>query len=615
MVSSFQLNLSEITSLATALLSAFPERTALNSLTLKHLGNTLDYYIPANSGLDVGGPDLVRAAIAKGCVEQLIGGALLQNPGNLELSGFIKKLPSEARSAYPKRRQDAVPRNSSPSEVDSIAKLLSACPCMTETGESSIPYRLFIRLPLDIAQELAQKYAKKQTFNWSQELAKIFACWQGGLQLLTAIVVEQDGALSKVRELDDFITEILPRRQSELSLVELTQNALGITISNEGLNAVLRLFELPLRSLELTWQTGAQTKILPAVIRCLAEAGGTKDFLSEFYTGLKSYAASEAAAAPPNQDANNPGSSNPGIITAATVTGSALSYLLVVIAPSCEVADKYTTKIWSVNQSGQAHNLFDDGTARDIDEIGAAIVDIRKRIAACKCANLDNLQVEFIVPRNLLCCQIEHWQWKVGRRNEKLGVLHPAVLRSFERAYDQELDDTRDSWQSKWRLLQDPAQLSQDSIVWAPAVEPADQKNTLSARLMRREVVCLALTSPPLGVPDNALTDAIETSFDAGVPAVVWLHETTALQRSESEAGQSAEVEAMQARQQQLREELTQQDIRELPNWAHERRRDAAERPAQKGIGSNLKVLWDAPDRPPPDACIQRESIGKRSTK
>jgi len=198
---------------------------------------------------------------------------------------------------------------------------------------------------------------------------------------------------------------------------------------------------------------------------------------------------------------------------------------------------------------------------------------------------VEDLTVEFCLPRRLLCSDVDHWIVTAGRSTPvKIGIQHRVIVRSLERAHNMELWP---SWKSKWSRLQSQRLGSGglDGSV-APFLicneEDCENQESLYARLRNYYVICLALALIP---PDLPLprADILDTVLDAGIPIALWPRHC---------------VDHLQASLDSL---LSGCDLSELPKLVWKLRLEAASKRDEGHLGHRLTLLWDDPDRLPPD--------------
>lgn len=182
--------------------------------------------------------------------------------------------------------------------------------------------------------------------------------------------------------------------------------------------------------------------------------------------------------------------------------------------------------------------------------------------------------VEFLLPLELIDDDLETLPVRFGGEVREIGTVCPVVVRPLDRMAQA---DWRQAWQDGWRELDvrghryDPA-----AIAWAGA-DPFD-----AACLIGR--ICLALAYERVARPHE--DPILLAMLRAGIPVMLW-HRTCG---------------ARHTRRQALEHVLTAWGLRDLPDRVHRQRVAAREEGA--GVdhaGRDLVLMWDDPNRIPPD--------------
>lgn len=198
---------------------------------------------------------------------------------------------------------------------------------------------------------------------------------------------------------------------------------------------------------------------------------------------------------------------------------------------------------------------------------------------------VEDLTVEFCLPRRLLSSDVDHWVVIAGRSTPvKVGIQHRVIVRSLERAHNMELWP---SWKSKWsrfqsHLLESGALDGSIAPFLICNEEDCENQESLYARLRNHYVICLALTLIPPEIPLSK-ADILDTVLDAGIPIALWPRHC---------------VNHLQASFDSL---LSSCNLSELPKLVWKQRLEAASKRDEHHLGHRLTLLWDDPDRLPPD--------------
>ncbi|MEI5102284.1 hypothetical protein RB200_32060 [Streptomyces sp. PmtG] len=188
----------------------------------------------------------------------------------------------------------------------------------------------------------------------------------------------------------------------------------------------------------------------------------------------------------------------------------------------------------------------------------------------------EDLTLEFVLPRELLCLPVEQWAKKgFHGADGSLGEDHPVVLRSLER---MERTDTHGRWARRWDALLTGCA---GPVHWFPA----DGRSRLLSDPRRVMVVLSDAPGRPGG--PGAGVDELAESLRAGVPIVVW--------------DRRGGVDPV------FRDELAdlaaRTGIHQLPDAVRSLRIEAKGGDAAEGdsstLGRHAALLWDDPYRLP----------------
>ncbi|WP_224371756.1 VMAP-C domain-containing protein [Hyalangium versicolor] len=201
-----------------------------------------------------------------------------------------------------------------------------------------------------------------------------------------------------------------------------------------------------------------------------------------------------------------------------------------------------------------------------------------------------NLMFEFILPRELLLEEVEHWVIEKGSDPVPIGIRHPVVVRSLERIYaevrsdlDEEFLDAATDWRQKWQAMQ---ALAEGALPVFRIASLTDLERTrLLSMLLKKEIACVALELSPSNCPVQTRRDVLKTVIGKGIPIALWTR------------GEKAAPTQLGATFERL---LT--EVLELPSRVLDERLSAFESNNPHHAGQSLTLLFDSPDRVPPDA-------------
>jgi hypothetical protein len=208
------------------------------------------------------------------------------------------------------------------------------------------------------------------------------------------------------------------------------------------------------------------------------------------------------------------------------------------------------------------------------------VTELVRRAHVVADADLEELTLEFIVPRNLVHHPID--QWRVDEVfPHRLGTSHPVVVRSLDR---MRRGDLRARWRRKWRWLTTGNGWSDPGNVHWLRDRPGSGPEGLFAELMLDDApVAVVMSEPPAARPGLAWDELTATLY-AGVPIVVWCREPALSAWFEEEFGRLLESSGLDR----------------LPEHVLRLRRQAGRNNrAPARLGEHITLLWDDADRIP----------------
>jgi len=276
---------------------------------------------------------------------------------------------------------------------------------------------------------------------------------------------------------------------------------------------------------------------------------------------------------------------------------ASIAYLLIVVEPQDE--QTFEIRAWLLdnqNQPAEKTEPYISPKPVVFTNVPGCMSEIRRKYAAYLSRDL-TIEV-FLSDKDLLCCAVDHWRVDSGLAHIefdiKFGIMHKLVVRSLERAQNMLI---RNFWQEKWNMFQSFMQAEKfatdgnDPKMKGPCwvCEEQDYKNreALFGVLNRYDIVCLTMGFVPSSPEDTNIRAAI---LAAGIPIVLWPRE-----KMKSLAGAFNRFKAQLADFFQSPQELLN-----LPDWVFTQRVEAVEA-GDDHHGHHLTLLWDDPNRLPPD--------------
>ncbi len=192
------------------------------------------------------------------------------------------------------------------------------------------------------------------------------------------------------------------------------------------------------------------------------------------------------------------------------------------------------------------------------------------------------MDLEFVLPRNLLCTPIEEWT-DHEPTYMSLAIHFVVVVRDLDRQRDPVL---RMGWLRKWaKVVQDDGLANAGLDQWITCTKEQCEPGQVFYDLLKDECVSLGLTFRP---GDGAHEFDLGEVLDAGMPIVIWPRqcEHSAAPVSGLSGNASADFE------EKLSQRLVGRRLTDLPRIVYELRKEAG---ADRGRGMTL--LWDDPTR------------------
>jgi hypothetical protein len=212
---------------------------------------------------------------------------------------------------------------------------------------------------------------------------------------------------------------------------------------------------------------------------------------------------------------------------------------------------------------------------------------LRERL---RVVDMSKLTLEFILPHELLSSlAVDEWKIPPGVASVRIGSRCRVVVRPLERVYasvrsslEDDFQMASSGWERRWNVLLQQAKEPKPEWVMSPAEH---EQERLLARLLREEVVCLALALTSPQIPEEIRRQVLQLSILHGVPIALWSR-----QAGVTPDAVRAFFAPMLSR------------LRELPDAARESRREALGAADPSHPGHYMTLLWDDPTRVPPDA-------------
>ena len=266
---------------------------------------------------------------------------------------------------------------------------------------------------------------------------------------------------------------------------------------------------------------------------------------------------------------------------------------MIKMEPAPLAPDEFLLNVW-LYEDDQYQSVYVSETSQNLAELQ---VEIGKIVHACHQKlrqPFAEVGLEFLLPTELLNCDLDTWRIPVGRRSRSLGSRYEVVVRSLNRIYDSDYKPVWSTWKKKWQDCPSPPAVVTDSgVYWASPDQDGDDQ--LYNALERTPYIFVAQGTWSAG--SSAVHDVIETILDSGIPIALWFRHAA-----------DATATAVDVDPVQLRDLVYQSPLRELPQRILNKRKDAVATATPESLWQQVVLLWDDPERLPPDVAFNLQT-------
>ncbi|MCP4700065.1 MAG: trypsin-like peptidase domain-containing protein [Gammaproteobacteria bacterium] len=274
-----------------------------------------------------------------------------------------------------------------------------------------------------------------------------------------------------------------------------------------------------------------------------------------------------------------------------SLRGSGPPIVLVKIAPNIEPkkasdSDRFMLKAW-VYSAGQYESM--DLPEQDCprEELNKRLPDIlSKAVRLLGGAEAQKALIEVVMPFGLFDWNVNHLQINAGPiAKVPLGTQYAIAIRSWDRIYHSDYDLVRPCWLGKWQSRPCSPELMKAAQMRCVSDKNACAESIYFELAGENSLVFLALSS--LSLHEHTQKKKIfGTALGAGLPFAFWPpdpdQDFTALR---------TDIENL----------LCAHAVNEWPAMLKQRRFNEKCDPARQSLWNNLMMLWDDPERLPPD--------------
>ena len=181
------------------------------------------------------------------------------------------------------------------------------------------------------------------------------------------------------------------------------------------------------------------------------------------------------------------------------------------------------------------------------------------------------IQLEFLLPRELMHLPVDQWLAADDGGERRLGVEFEVVLRSLDRMRNR---SWHKNWWSRWRRMPDGAPAH-----WCRR-ESDHYLSELAATLADQPETCVVVLDHCIGATAEPGQDALTVALRAGVPVVLWCRDAKALEEFLTVA-----------------DTLVAAGPRGLRATTGKLRNQAQRTGRHEHCGNHVSLLWDDPER------------------
>ncbi|MDY6899267.1 MAG: hypothetical protein SWZ49_14485 [Cyanobacteriota bacterium] len=258
-------------------------------------------------------------------------------------------------------------------------------------------------------------------------------------------------------------------------------------------------------------------------------------------------------------------------------------YLIVRVKENSSKKDYYFVDAWLIPDGDTYHyeekpNCKQLDKSKDTFTLKEIRVEIKNFLDEIGEYASSKLIVEIFLPLNVINEAVDSWEIEneFGLVLEKLSLNYKVVVRSTERC-EKIYNRFRGKWKEKWNDLQD---LIENSTINNFVYFNDGNLNELLPELTKRNHIGIQFQKTPIKTGKGSVFAAILTT---AIPIALWLRHELSLNFNEQVDG------------------LGKCCIEQLIETVAEKRREALKKPQDSHIGHHISLLWENPNRLPPD--------------
>ena len=195
----------------------------------------------------------------------------------------------------------------------------------------------------------------------------------------------------------------------------------------------------------------------------------------------------------------------------------------------------------------------------------------------------NDLMIEIMLPLELFDWKIHQIKVQVGLSERLLCNLYPLIIRSYERICEDNYVLAKRQWKNKWATFASDKIINADKLYWVCCEN--EYCEIVVEELEDSALVFLALTQMPPANEQEQMCKIMSTIVEAGLPFVFWTTQAP------------TDIEAWRK---QIGEVLQQFAPKDWPQQIKQCCREETKAKSEQ-LWHHINVLWDNPERLPPD--------------
>jgi hypothetical protein len=268
-------------------------------------------------------------------------------------------------------------------------------------------------------------------------------------------------------------------------------------------------------------------------------------------------------------------------------------HLLVKLQPDTLDKKLIYVDAWLVNDDeNDVRHLHTEDVPRPLDTLSPLLNHfLSMSIRQIKDSH-SNIMVELFLPLHFLCFDLDQWKVDIGLNKEApLGHRYPVVLRSLDRAYshhERGHEQLMRAWQIHWDNFQ------QALATMKPVFcQKKDYESRRNWQAFLEDTMCLALTFVPSTNDEQTKVSFLKEIIIAGNSVALWPRKQTGYLSED-------EIQAM------YHSLLARCNFSMLPEILWKKRKEALRNDDEQHLVHHLTLLWDNPNRLPPDVDLDQ---------